>query len=55
MDCVEFYVTDTGIGIPEKEQQRIFESFYRSEQAISSAIEGTGLGLSIAKKKSWSN
>ncbi len=47
---VEFYVTDTGIGIPEKEQQRIFESFYRSEQAISSAIEGTGLGLSIAKE-----
>ena len=47
---VEFYVTDTGIGIPEKEQQKIFESFYRSEQAISSAIEGTGLGLSIAKE-----
>ena len=47
---VEFYVTDTGIGIPEKEQQRIFESFYRSEQAISCAIEGTGLGLSIAKE-----
>lgn len=47
---VEFYVIDTGIGIPEKEQQRIFESFYRSEQAISSAIEGTGLGLSIAKE-----
>ena len=47
---VEFYVTDTGIGIPEKEQQRIFESFYRGEQAISSTIEGTGLGLSIAKE-----
>lgn len=47
---VEFYVTDTGIGIPEKEQQKIFESFYRSGQAISSAIEGTGLGLSIAKE-----
>ena len=47
---VEFYVTDTGIGIPEKEQQRIFGSFYRSKQIVSSAIEGTGLGLSIAKE-----
>ncbi|MCX6221203.1 MAG: ATP-binding protein [Bacteroidia bacterium] len=47
---VEFYVTDTGIGIPKKEQQKIFESFYRCEQAISSSIEGTGLGLSIAKE-----
>lgn len=47
---VEFYVTDTGIGIPQNEQQKVFESFYRSEQAISSEIEGTGLGLSIAKE-----
>ena len=47
---VEFYVTDTGIGIPEKEQERIFDSFYRSERAISSTIEGTGLGLCIAKE-----
>lgn len=47
---IEFYVVDTGIGIPPKEQQRIFESFYRGEEAISFAIEGTGLGLSIAKE-----
>jgi signal transduction histidine kinase/CheY-like chemotaxis protein len=47
---VEFYVTDTGIGIPETEQERIFDSFYRSERAISSSIEGTGLGLCIAKE-----
>jgi PAS domain S-box-containing protein len=47
---IEFYVKDTGIGIPEQEQQYIFETFYRSERAISSAIRGTGLGLSISKE-----
>jgi CheY-like chemotaxis protein len=47
---VEFYVKDTGIGIPEIEQKRIFETFYRGEQAIISAIGGTGLGLSISKE-----
>lgn len=47
---IEFYVKDTGIGIPEDEQQQIFETFYRGKQAISSAIGGTGLGLKIAKE-----
>ncbi len=47
---IEFYVKDTGIGIPEQEKHRIFETFYRGEQAISSAIRGTGLGLNIAKE-----
>ena len=47
---VEFYVKDTGIGIPKHEQERIFESFYRGKQALSSAIRGTGLGLSITKE-----
>ncbi len=46
----EFFVEDTGIGIPEPEQQKIFETFYRSEQAISLAIRGTGLGLNIARE-----
>lgn len=47
---VEFYVKDTGMGISEREQKRIFEPFYRGEQAISSAIGGTGLGLNIARE-----
>ncbi len=46
---VEFYVKDTGIGIPDTEVHQIFESFYRGKEAISFAIGGTGLGLNIAK------
>jgi CheY-like chemotaxis protein len=43
-------VKDSGIGIPKKEHDKIYDSFYRTEQAISLAIGGTGLGLSIAKE-----
>ena len=46
---VEFYVSDTGIGIPESEQEKIFEVFYRSNQVVSAAIRGTGLGLNISR------
>lgn len=41
-------ITDEGIGIPEEDLDRIFESFYRSKNT--GAIEGTGLGMSIVKK-----
>lgn len=42
-------VTDTGIGIPYSEQERVFERFYRVSRSRSKEIDGTGLGLSIVK------
>ncbi len=42
-------VSDTGIGIPGEEQERIFQPFYRTAEARSLAEGGTGLGLSLAR------
>lgn len=42
-------VADTGVGIPEVEQQKLFTRFFRSKKAMQTKVEGTGLGLYITK------
>jgi PAS domain S-box-containing protein len=46
---IEFFVRDTGIGISEHDQERIFERFHQLDNRTIRAYEGTGLGLSIAQ------
>jgi len=49
-DSVVVEVSDTGIGVPQDEQPRIFEEFYRASNARQMEHEGDGLGLSLVKR-----
>lgn len=48
-NMVEFFVKDTGIGIPKDKQAEVFKRFFQADSSLSSGYEGTGLGLSITK------
>ena len=47
---VEFYVSDTGIGISKSDQQKVFDKFFRSEDFRTRQNNGTGLGLYVTTK-----
>lgn len=47
--CIEFFVSDTGIGIDEYAQVKIFDRFYQVDNTVTRLHEGTGIGLSISK------
>ncbi len=49
LDSMEIMVSDTGIGIPEEEQKKIFHKFFRATNAVAGMPDGSGIGLYIAK------
>jgi signal transduction histidine kinase len=47
---IQVDVSDTGCGIPEEAQARLFEEFYRVDNPINEGVKGTGLGLALVKR-----
>lgn len=54
-NLIKISVSDTGIGIPKKDQSKLFTKFFRASNAISSKTDGSGLGLFVVKSyvESW--
>ena len=48
-DLIQVNISDTGCGIPDDAKERVFDEFYRVENAINDQVKGTGLGLSLVK------
>ncbi len=46
---IVFYVKDSGIGIPEKQKEKVFQKFFRADNVFALQTDGTGLGLYIVK------
>jgi signal transduction histidine kinase len=49
-DSITVHVRDRGIGVAEKDRERIFREFFRVDDSLSSRVRGTGLGLTIARR-----
>ena len=49
-EAVQVRITDTGIGIPPEEIEKVFQSFYQVDRRLNRAYEGAGIGLTLAKR-----
>ena len=49
-DHVDIAVMDRGIGVPNGDERKIFEAFYRAHDSLASGIQGSGLGLTLAQR-----
>jgi signal transduction histidine kinase len=48
--CINISILDRGMGVPDGEERKIFEAFYRAHDSLSSGIQGSGLGLTLAQR-----